>query len=252
MRLLVITQGEYGKRMLENIRKYAPDGWIISEWQAPPALPAVIDYPEDFLPAQMPPAELILSLGEHPGVAELLPDIAVAAGARAMIAPVDSVAWLPRGLVNQLKRWLADRGVNAVFPKPLCTLTEESYNYGKQRVHYEDPLIAEFARYFGQPCFQVECRDRVIEQASVRRDAVCGCARFVAAHLPGIGVDDAEQETGMLHHHYPCLASMGIDPDFHDTIMHISGRIMQEAVNEEIKEHKSPVPYFIPQGRVEA
>ncbi len=66
----------------------------------------------------------------------------------------------------------------------------------------------------------------------------------------GIPVDEAEQEAGMLHHHYPCLASMGIDPDFHDTIMHISGRIMKEAVEEQIKQDKTPVPYFVPHGRV--
>jgi hypothetical protein len=252
MRLLVITQGEYGKRILENIRRYAPESWTIEEWSAPRVLPAVIDYPEDFLPAQMPPADLILSLGEHPGVAELLPDIATASGARAVIAPVDRVDWLPRGLMNQLNRWLADRGVHAVFPKPFCTLTEESYNYGKHRVEYHEPLVAEFAHYFGQPCFEVNCQDGVIGQVRTSRDAACGCARFVAERLPGTSVDSAEQEAGMLHHHYPCLASMGIDPDFHDTIMHISGRIMKEAIEQEIKTEKTPAPYFTPQGRVDA
>ena len=252
MRLLIVTQGEYGKRILENIRRHAPDSWNVEEWQAPRVLPAVMDYPEDYLPKELPTADLILSLGEHPGVAELLPDIATAARARAVIAPVDRVDWLPRGLMNQLKRWLADRGVSSVFPKPFCTLTEESYNYGKHRVSYQDPLIAEFARYFGQPSFDLVCRDGVIEQVRVCRDAACGCARFVADRLPGTSADNAEQESGMLHHHYPCLASMGMDPDFHDTVMHISGRVMKEAIEQEIRAEKTPVPYFTPQGRAEA
>ena len=91
----------------------------------------------------------------------------------------------------------------------------------------------------------------MIEEAKVVRDAACGCARFVAEGLIGTLADDAEQKAGMLHHHYPCLAAMGIDPDFHDTIMHISGRIMKEAVGEEVKPEKTPTPYFAPHGRVD-
>jgi len=252
MRLLVITQGEYGKRILKNIRLNAPEHWQIKEWEAPRALPAVIDYPEDYIPARMPPADLLLSLGEHPGVAELLPEIAKASGATSVIAPVDRLDWLPRGLMNQLQRWLADLGVKAVFPKPFCTLTEASYNYSKHRVVFQDPLIAEFARYFGQPSFAITCHSKTVAEAKVMRDAACGCARFVAEGLIGTSADDAEQEAGMLHHHYPCLASMGIDPDFYDTIMHISGRIMKEAVEEEVKPEKTPLPYFVPHGRVDA
>jgi len=39
MRILIITQGEYGKRMLDNIRQHAPPGWVVEEWQAPANLP---------------------------------------------------------------------------------------------------------------------------------------------------------------------------------------------------------------------
>jgi len=31
-----------------------------------------MDYPEDFMPDSLPSADLILSLGENPGVAELI------------------------------------------------------------------------------------------------------------------------------------------------------------------------------------
>lgn len=251
MRLIVITQGDYGKRMLENIRRHGPADWEVGEWEAPRVLPPVIDYPEDYLPPEMPAADLILSLGEHPGVAELLPDIATLTGARAVIAPVDRLEWLPKGLMNQLKGWLAAKGVNVVTPKPLCTLTEESYNYGRHRAYYEDPWIAEFARHFGQPVLAIVCQGQTIARVKVIRDAVCGCARFVAEGLVGVSADDAEEKAGLLHHHYPCLASMGIDADFHDTIMHISGRIMKEAVEAEIEAVKTPARYFTPHGRVD-
>ncbi len=50
---------------------------------------------------------------------------------------------------------------------------------------------------------------KLIIEAGVKRDAVWGCARYVAEHLVGVSVEDAEEKAGMLHHHYPCLASMG-------------------------------------------
>ncbi|HIC93425.1 MAG TPA: hypothetical protein EYP09_04155, partial [Anaerolineae bacterium] len=116
MRLLAIVQGEYGRRMVENIRQHGPEGWVLETWTAPRLLPPVIDDPAEFLSEELPAADLILSLGEHPGVAELLPEIARLTGARALIAPVDNEAWLPRGLVNQLRGWLEEMGVAAVFP----------------------------------------------------------------------------------------------------------------------------------------
>lgn len=253
MRILAVVQGEYGRRIANNIQQHSPEHWAVSVWEAPQFLPPVIDYPEDFLPDEMPPADLILSLGEHPGVAELLPDIVQLTGARAVIAPVDNVAWLPPGLMNQVARWLGDLGVTAVFPKPFCSLTETTYNERRHQVEYNDPLIAEFARHFGRPILQVtyDQAGSRIAAIEVVRDAACGCARYVAQHLVGVSADDAEQEAGMLHHHYPCLASMGIDADYDDTLMHISGNILRDVIAEQVKPYKKPPRYIRPTGRSE-
>jgi hypothetical protein len=53
----------------------------------------------------------------------------------------------------------------------------------------------------------------------------------------------------MLHHHYPCLASMNQEPDYHDTLMHVSGDCLRDAIKEEIRQHLSPTPYLRPAGR---
>lgn len=251
MRILVIVQGEYGRRIVENIRQHGPDDWTIATWQAPPLLPPVIDDPEDFLPADLPAADLVLSLGEHPGVAELLPDIVQMTGARAVIAPIDNVAWLPPGLMHQVARWLADMGVTVVFPKPFCSLTERTYNAHRQQKEYHDPLIAEFARHFGRPILRVSYdRERAaITAVEVVRDAACGCARYVAEHLVGVSADEAEHQVGMLHHHYPCLASMGVDADYNDTLMHVSGNILRDVIAEQVKPYKSSPVYLRPPGR---
>ena len=252
MRIMAVISGEYGRRHVDNIRRHGPATWQIEAWQAPAVLPPVIDYPEDYLPESLPPADLVLAFGEHRGVAELIPDVARMTGARAVIAPVDREEWLPRGLARQLRGWLADMGVACVTPKPLCSLTETHYNLRRHRVEYDNPLIAEFARSFGRPEFRitVDPSARTIAIAEVARDACCGCARHVALGLVGLSVDDAEQEAGLLHHHYPCLASMGVDPDYNDTLMHVSGNILKEQVGEQIKPYKRVV-YIVPGTRSE-
>jgi hypothetical protein len=252
MRILAIITGEYGQRHVDNVRKHGPADWRIEVWRAPAVLPPVIDYPEDYLPESLPPADLILAFGEHRGVAELIPDVARMTAARAVVAPVDREEWLPRGLARQLRGWLAEMEVACVTPKPLCSLTETHYNVRRHRVEYDDPLIAEFARLFGRPEFRisVDARTRTIVEVEVVRDACCGCARYVAQGLVGVLVDDAEQEAGLLHHHYPCLASMGVDPDYNDTLMHISGNILKEQVGEQIKPYRRVV-YIVPGKRSE-
>lgn len=249
MRILAIITGEYGQRHVDNLRAHAPPDWQIEAWQAPSVLPPIVDYPEDYLPASLPPADLLLAFGEHRGVAELIPEIARMTGARAVIAPVDREEWLPRGLARQLRGWLEQEGVACVTPKPFCSLTETHYNVRRHRVAYDHPLIVQFARHFGQPAFRilVDPDRRVVTEVEVLRDACCGCARFVAEGLVGISADEAEFTAGMLHHHYPCLAGMGKDPDFNDTLMHVSGNILKDEVGEGVRPHKREV-YIVPAG----
>ena len=240
MRILAIITGEYGQRHVDNIRAHQPSDWELEVWRAPSFYPPIIDYPEDHLPDSLPAVDLILSFAEHRGMAELLPEIVRRTGARSVIAPVDREEWLPRGLARQLRRWLEKMDVVCVTPKPLCTLTETAYNVKRHRIEYDDALIAEFARHFGRPKFSiaVDAETTDITEIEVVRDAVCGCAGYVAQELMGVPVGEAEHLAGLLHHHYPCLASMGKDTDFDDTIMHVSGNIMKKEIGEQVESYK--------------
>ena len=252
MRILVLKTGEYGQRHIENLEKHTPAGWGVEGWQTPRSLPLMLDYPEDYLPDSFPPADLILSLAELPGVAEMIPDIAQMTGAKAVVAPIDSQAWLPFGLARQLRGWLDQIDVNCVTPMPFCSLTETHYNALRLKESYDDPLIAEFARHFGRPAFdvQVDKESKEIVQVDVVRDACCGCAHFAAEKLPGTLIADSLEQVGLHHHHYPCQASMGIDPLYGDTLMHISGNIMKDALKEALGDDLE-VPYIRPQGYVD-
>lgn len=239
MHILSIFNGEYGLRHTENITKHAPDGWSISTWEAPSSFPIVIDYPEDFIPDNLPETDLILSFSEHRGAAELIPEIATTTGAKAVIAPVDSEAWLPRGLARQLIGWLKDIDVDCVTPKPLCSLTETDYMVSiHEKREFDNPLISEFARYFGKPnvTIQIDPESKTIINADTIRDSVCGAARYVAQNIIGLSAAEAAEKAGLLHHHYPCLASMAKDIDYReDTLMHASGNIIKENIAKQAK-----------------
>jgi hypothetical protein len=249
LRILAIITGEYGKRHVANILRHGPATWSVSDWRAPSPLPPVIDEPDEFVPDTLPSADLILSFAESAAVALLIPTVVRTTGARSVIAGVDNEAWLPRGLAQQLRGWLREMGVTCVTPKPLCSLTEGHYGLRRgAREPYQDALISEFARYFGKPelLLSVDPSTRTITHVEVQRDSVCGNARFIAEKLVGVSTDAAEQEAGLLHHHYPCLASMGVDADFGDTLMHVSGNTLRDVVAEQVQPFKA-VRYVVPE-----
>ena len=229
MRVLVAMQGHYGQRIADNIRKYGPADWKVYSYTLPQDLPAVIDDADQFLPKELPAADLLVSLGEHPGVAQMIPDMVKKSGAKAVIAPADNRVWLPPGLAKQIKRKLESMGVDMVYPVPFCTLTEKDS---------QSQFIREFAKYFGRLEVTVDFdRDR-IEKVTVIKGAPCGCSPYVADGLMGVWERDAVEKAGLLHHQYPCLATMVMDQEFEDTLMHRAGLMTKLAVEKAIKDVK--------------
>jgi hypothetical protein len=254
LQILTIVSGEYGRRNVKNIQEHGPQEWNIETWQAPVILPPVIDYPEDYIPDFFPEAELILSFAEHRGVAELIPEIAVLCKARAVIASVDNDAWLPSGLARQLREWLARIDVECVTPKPLCSLTDTDFGIARnKRLPYQSLLISEFARHFGQPKLKLsfDHGTGAVVHAEVERDAVCGCARHVAERLAEMPIEEVVEKAGLIHHHYPCLASMVKLPEFNrDTLMHESGNLLKDNLSPQVKPYLKD-RYITPDGHSE-
>ena len=147
-----------------------------------PALPAIIDDADEFLPRELPAADLLISLGEHIGAAQMIPDMVKRSGARAVIAPADNRAWLPVGLARQIKQKLESVGVDMVYPVPFCTLTEDDS---------QNSYIREFAGVSARPDVDVEFyeddRHRIGQRSpSTERPGLRGSTWFVADHLVGV------------------------------------------------------------------
>ncbi|MDY7018669.1 MAG: DUF166 family protein, partial [Chloroflexota bacterium] len=220
------------ERMVDNIRQHCPSSWEVNSYTFSTGLPALIDEPDEYLPRELPAADLLISLGEHPGVAQMIPDMVKMTGAKAVIAPADNRAWLPPGLARQIQRKLESMGVDMVHPVPFCTLTENDS---------QNLYIREFVSYFGMPVvdmeFYTDDRHR-IGKVKIIRDAPCGSTRFVADGLAGIWFRDAVEKAGLLHHQFPCLATMVMDREFEDTLMHRAGAMVKQAVENPIKDAK--------------
>jgi len=230
IRILIAIQGYYGERMVENIRRHCPANWEVNHFTLPAGLPAIIDDADEFLPRELPAADLLISLGEHPGVAQMIPDMVKRSGARAVVAPADNRAWLPFGLARQIQKKLESMKVDMVYPVPFCTLTENDSR---------NPCIREFARHFGRPDVDIEFyKDdkHRIGKVTVKREAPCGSTRFVAGRLVGAWFREASEQAGLLHHQFPCMATMAMDREFEDTLMHRAGNMLKQTVQQSIKD----------------
>ena len=235
MKILAASQGEYGKRIIGHLKEYAPDDWTIETVTLPPRLPMVIDEPEDFLPSNVPEAELLLALIESDGAAQLVPALAKLCGARAVIVPVDDPSWLPPGLQSQIEREMSQAGVGAVFPRTFCTLTESSAGFRSNAYSYYNELIAAFGRHFGRPKLRIEIdgAGKKITAVEVERGSPCGSTHHLADKLVGMAVEEAVPRAGLIVHQFPCLASMQqdeIEPGVFEPLMVVSGYVANDEV----------------------
>ncbi len=226
MRILVIIQGNYGKRIVNNLFSNAPKDWKIDVWKAPLHLPPIIEEPEEFLPETFPQVDLLLSLGESAGVAELIPDLVRLSEAKAAIVPCDNLDWLPPGLKNQIKQELGILKVDSVFPSPFCSLTDK---------FSENKYIKSFTRFFGKPEITITCSEGKISKVIIHKEAPCGCTRFIAQKLVGVQVKEAEEKAALFHHYYPCLASMKMRAGFKDSLLHQSANMTKSIVKKAIE-----------------
>jgi len=194
VRLLLVTQGQWGQRIADHICATAPGEWQVVTWQGPTALPIVIDEPDEHVPNALPQADLLVVLTESSGLTDLAPDLAQRCGARAVLLPVDRRSWAPRGLLGQ---------VELAAPMPFCSLAP---NDGQH------PLIRAFAERYGRPTLTCATSGGVVASCEPLREAPCGNTRYIARRLPGVAVDMAVEQAGLLHHYYPCWGGMEADP----------------------------------------
>jgi len=241
MKILVVTQGRYGERIVNNLKEYAPRELEIESLPLTKNLPQIIDEPADFVPPDIPESDLLLFLSEKDDCAQLIPEIARQAGVKGVIAPIEHSTWLSLGLKGQIKEELSRDGIGSVYPKNFCTLTRSTYGYRNSAETYDCEIISKFAEHFGRPKFKVDVDSEtgIINDVEVLRYSPCGSTAHAVSKMKGLHVDKIIPKYGLICMQYPCLASMQmehIDSKLYNTLMHLSGQIF----NEQIEPHLEP------------
>ncbi len=90
----------------------------------------------------------------------------------------------------------------------------------------------------GRPSLEIATarrgKDEVIDSTVVRRSAPCGSTWYVAKRLLGVSTqrDILYDAVAKAHHSYPCTATMSVDPEVNEPILHIGGFTIREEVEK--------------------
>ncbi|HVP93668.1 MAG TPA: DUF166 family protein [Methanoregulaceae archaeon] len=187
--------------------------------------PDFFEDPGKFVPDDLPNncADLLIVLGLHERLSELVPSIAKRLGVRSVLYPIDDRDMIP-GAKKTIQDELHMAGIAIEFPEPFCSLAAS-----------RDRIIGEFARGFGRPGLEIiiDSRASIITSVEIQRDTPCGSASCIGKKL--IGVDSAdetflskfcydEQHNDEAEHF--CLAEM--DPRY--PLMQEAGDLLKDAV----------------------
>ena len=203
-------------------------GDIVDILQFPSVLPYYLDDPLDFTGRELPPHDATVALNVHQEILLALPRAASAAGSRVIIAPAEGPDWVSRWVRGQVKKVCRELDMGCAFPKPFCSLYPG--------IH---PAVDEFMEHFriGYPKIKLELGDGYIRGAKVVRSAPCGNTYYVAFNLKGAPLEAAVAEVVAKYwHSFPCVASMEIDRELGETILHVGGFMHYRAVQEALAE----------------
>ncbi|MEM2816062.1 MAG: DUF166 family protein [Candidatus Bathyarchaeia archaeon] len=202
----------------------------------PAKLPAFIEKPEDYLPLKIPRADICIASGLHKDILLELPIHLNAYGVKGLIVPIEDFNEVPAGLRRQVEERCAELGLECAFPKPFCSLKPSTDKPLTSR------LVLELG--IGRPELEIIVSERggveFIESATVRRSAPCGSTWYVARKLRSVETrrEMLYDAIAKAHHSYPCTATMSVDPEVKEPILHIGGYIIREAVEEALKRRR--------------
>lgn len=211
-------------------------------------IPDFVEEPEKYLPKSLPPVDFILVVGIHQDLLSGLPYyLKDQNGVKAVIVPVENPKWCPAGLQVQVLKEFEKYGIQAAFPKPFCSLSREINEYNKVGFHLttKHNYVYEFIDYFkiGVPIvsFLLSKDGKSIEESCILQSAPCGSSYYVCQQLKSKYFENGKsgdlslnERISKAHHAYPCNASMDQDSILKDSILHVGGYLIRNAIRREL------------------
>ncbi len=226
---------EYAKSFASSIYFYEKIGENV---------PDFIEEPEKFLPKNLPSVDFLLVIGIHQDLLSGLPEFLRDKGVKAVIVPVENPKWAPAGLQVQVLEDFEKFSIEAAFPKPFCALSKDLNEYNKIGFHLtkENHYINEFIDYFkiGVPIvsFSLSKDGKSIEDICVIQSAPCGSTYYIVQQLKAKYIKNGglslNERISKAHHAYPCNASMDQDSILKDSILHMGGYLVRNAIRKEL------------------
>lgn len=252
--VVFIYSGDYGERVIRNLIndpsfckscdlycdycKYNLYSYVHNipaaiELPHPSQLPRFIDHPQQYIPQKIPPATLCVASGLHKDLLLELPHHIQRNGIKGLVVPIEDFTEVPSGLRRQMEEKCQELGLESAFPKPFCSLqaTEDKPSISR--------LVTELK--VGRPLLEISTQKRdgreVIRSATVRRSAPCGSTWYIARKLMGVETRQKVlyDAVAKAHHSYPCTATMSIDPEEEEPILHIGGYIIRSEVEKALR-----------------
>jgi len=203
----------------------------------PSELPAIIDNPEKYMPKKIPKADLCVASSLHKDLILELPHYIQKVNMKGFIVPIEDFTEVPSGLRKQVEERCQELGLENAFPKPFCSLKPAENR----------PVISRFVTELkvGRPLLEISTVKRgkreVIDSSIVRRSAPCGSTWYVARKL--VGVETSREvlydAVAKAHHSYPCTATMNVDPEVKEPILHMGGYVIREEVEKALERAKT-------------
>lgn len=189
LNVVIATDGAYGERAFENIKKDFNTEFVELE-QPTSVFMDEIDIPADAL-AKIKDANILITYTQHPDLTLDLVDM--------VNKDVDYIivaAWRGEGFKNQLEIY-----ENVICPYIMCELEENG-----------NEVFDEFTSKIGKPKVDIKIEDGKIVNVNVVRSSPCGSTSFVANYISDnyLNSDDLENvptEAGFKLQHYPCRAA---------------------------------------------
>ncbi|MFW9938224.1 MAG: DUF166 domain-containing protein [Candidatus Thorarchaeota archaeon] len=210
-------------------------------------VPEFIEEPETYLPKKLPAIDFLIVVGIHQDLLSGLPYYLRESGIKAVLIPIEDPKWVPAGLQVQVLEEFEKYDIQAAFPKPFCSLSKELNQYNKIGFNLtkKHNYINEFIDYYkiGVPIvsFLVSKDGKSIEDTCVIQSAPCGSTYYIIQQLKSryfkngkSGNISLNERISKAHHAYPCNASMDQDSILKDSILHVGGYLVRNAIRREL------------------
>lgn len=185
----------------------------------PSVLPAIIEKPEQFLPDEIPPHDVMIAIAVNEEI--LISIVDKFSISKGIIIPIEGSNWISPHAVKKITEICKEKGIEVSFPKPFCSFYTTS------------GILHEFRKQFriGKPEINFEIKDNTIINTEVLVSAPCGATYFTARGLKGKNIDkNLEFVIDNKLSCYPCTADTSLDNEFKDSIIHQAVKIQRDVL----------------------